>query len=140
MLGLMTNAFAIYGTWVSVATLLGLGIVLAYTTGIPQQAASTIVLAILTVEIMIWLLLDLAFLEKFTRFLFTPYIVLIVALSGVLTKNYDGTDPNDIYTVMLLIVIILMLCVKICLVVHREMKDPAFKKDGVPSTTTIIYT
>ena len=129
IIGMVSNAFGMYGTWVTVATLINLGAITTYISGLPQNISSAVVLSVLTVEIMAFVLLDLAFLEKYTRFLFTPYLVLIWAISGSLQKNFDATKPNSVITLMLLLVSIVMLLVKIGLVIYREIKRPSFRKE-----------
>lgn len=118
------NALGIYATWCSIATLLNLGFVLTYRSAhdIGQRNASTIVLGILTAGILVFLVTDFAFLDRYTRYTFTPYIVLVMALSGSLSKNYEEGARNSIFTVALLALAVVAAIVKCFLLFWRHFK------------------
>ena len=58
------NAFGIYATWVTVATLINLGVVLTYKIGFDNELSSTISLAILAFLTVIWTFMDLLVTDK----------------------------------------------------------------------------
>lgn len=127
------NGIAFYAAWVTVATLLNMGMVLTYREGsdvtdtyLAQDDSSTIVLAIVTVEILLWFTLDLFVFDKYTRYTFAPYITLTVAFAGVVQKNYnlDTAYRNSIYSLILLIVAAIFLVVKVTVMIWRHFKRP----------------
>jgi len=133
---LVQNAFAMYITWLTVATLLNFTIVLAYDAGVDQSTASTISLGILAGEILLWLLLDFAVLPKYTNYLFSPYIVLPIAIGGSLAKNFDPWQTNTIITVALLGLALLAFLVKIILMFVRHCRN----KNEAPIESTLEKT
>ena len=56
---LVQNALDIYATWVSIATLLNLAMILVYVFGVPEEDASTISLGILAAELVIYFIMDM---------------------------------------------------------------------------------
>lgn len=127
------NGIAFYAAWVTVATLLNLGCVLTYKDGsdvsdiyLEQDVSSTIVLAIASVEIVLWFTLDLTVFDKYTRYTFSPYITLTVAFAGVVQKNYDLDNAyrNSVFSLVLLIVAAICLLVKVTVLIYRHFKRP----------------
>ncbi|ESO92064.1 hypothetical protein LOTGIDRAFT_121617, partial [Lottia gigantea] len=87
------NAFGNYATWTTIATLLNVIMVMVYVAdpGVEIETAGTVALGILTAEIIIFAGTDLILLDKYSRYTFTPYLVVMVALGGSISKNYDST-------------------------------------------------
>jgi hypothetical protein len=123
---LIHNGMSFFATWVSIATLLNFGIVLTYIWSVKLQLSSTIVLAILSAEIVTYFVIDTCFIDKYIRYTITPYIVLVVALTGSITKNFDldTNNRNSIFTVVMLAVSSLLLLTKLILVVRRHRRFP----------------
>ena len=121
------NGMSFFATWISIATLLNLGTVLAYRVNLDQVLASTIVLLILAGELVFWFIADLFLIEKATRYIFTPYIVVIVAaLGGVLKGNFDATNANSLLTAVILGAACLMFVIKIAAVCVRRKRKPLY--------------
>lgn len=130
---LIQNGIAFYAAWVTVATLLNVAIVLTYKDGsdvndtyLTQDVSSTIVLGIVTIEVLVWFSLDLTILDKFTRYTFSPYITLTVAFAGIVQKNFDLTSAyrNSVFSVILLIMVAICLVVKVTVMIWRHFKRP----------------
>lgn len=130
---LIQNGIAFYAAWVTVATLINLGIVMTYGDGsdvththVRQDVSSTVVLGIVTVEIILWFTLDLVVFDKFTRYLFSPYITLTVAFAGIVQKNYnlDTAYRNSVFSVILLATAATCLVVKVTTMIWRHFKRP----------------
>ncbi|XP_053409124.1 uncharacterized protein LOC123561480 isoform X2 [Mercenaria mercenaria] len=130
---LIQNGIAFYAAWVTVATLLNLGVVLTYKDGsdvtdtfLAQDISSTIILAIVSVEILLWFSFDLTILDKYTRYTFSPYITLTVALAGIVQKNFnlDTAYRNSVFSVVLLTVAAICLVVKLTVMLWRHFKRP----------------
>lgn len=92
--GLLHNGLAVYATWTTVATLINMGIIMQYTVDDPldRTTVGLVVLSVLMGEVIIWFLLENSILDRFVRYIFTIYPVLIWALSGVLSKHFDDND------------------------------------------------
>jgi len=86
---LFQNGIACYTTWVSIATLLNLAMLLHYYFGVVDvYTAGSISLGLLSAEVVLWFILDIFLLDRYTRYLFVPYCVLVWALGGAVSKNY----------------------------------------------------
>ncbi|XP_045208580.2 uncharacterized protein LOC123560457 [Mercenaria mercenaria] len=132
---LVQNGLSMYATWCTIATLLNLAFVLTYRSShdIGQQNASTVSLSILSVAIVAFLVADWVFLDRYTRYTFTPYIVLVVAFTGSIAKNYEEGARNTIFTIVLLAVSGAAALVKIVLLFWRHCRKT---EDGVKITET----
>ncbi|KAL4229510.1 hypothetical protein ACF0H5_012550 [Mactra antiquata] len=123
---LVQNGMSFFATWVSIASLLNFAIVLSYTWSRSTELSSTVALGLLSVEIIVWFTLDVFFLDKYTRYTVTPYIVVVVALIGSINKNFDLDirERNSIFTAVLLGVAGLLLLMKLIVIVVRHRKYP----------------
>ncbi|GFR95660.1 hypothetical protein ElyMa_006278400 [Elysia marginata] len=127
--GLVHNGLAIQGTWVSVATLLNLAMVLTYSGDkiASVDEAGTVSLSVLTVEIAVFAFTDLVLLDRWTRYTLTPYAVLIVALTGSIAKNYSAGATNSVFTVVLLVAACLLAVVKLTVTIYRHLRNPRYR-------------
>ena len=123
---LVHNGLIFYTTWVTIATLLNFGIALHYEWGVELYLASTIPLACLSLVIVCWFVLETFVLDKYVRYTLSEYIVLMVALAGSLSKNFDldTNYRNSIFTVVLLAVAGLFALVKLVVMIYRHRKYP----------------
>ena len=128
------NGLSMYATWCTIATLLNMAMVITYrsATDIDQRDASTASLSVLAAVILVFLATDWFVLDRYTRYTFTPYIVLIVGLTGSIAKNYDEGARNTIFTTVLLALAGVSALVKCILVVWRHFK---YTTDGVMITS-----
>ncbi|XP_071769881.1 uncharacterized protein LOC139923078 [Centroberyx gerrardi] len=126
---LVQNGVAVYATWTTIATLVNLTIVLTNDANMSPTDAATVSLSILTVVLLVWFILENTILDKHVRYILTIYPVVIWALSGILTKNYDAAAPgrNDIFTVALLALACALFVPRPVLVVWRHIKQPLYK-------------
>ena len=139
---LVHNGLGIYATWTTIATLLNMTIVMTYRSNPPikQDVASTVALGVLALEIVIFLSTDLTILDRYTRYTFTPYIVLIVALTGSITKNWTDGARNSIFSAVLLGVACVAALVKLFLMFWRSFRSPLYvqnEKDRQPMSTDL---
>lgn len=127
------NGLAFYAGWVTVATLINVGVVMTYKDGsdvadiaVAQDISSTVVLSVVAFEIVLWFILDILVLDKYTRYTFTPYIVLTVAFIGICQKNYnlDTAYRNSVFSLTLAQVSFVSLVAKICIMLWRHFKRP----------------
>ncbi|XP_064594478.1 uncharacterized protein LOC135461364 isoform X2 [Liolophura sinensis] len=104
---LVLNGLAFFNTWVSTASCFNFAQVMVYAGSypVPQKAASTAALVLLTVIVFLWFILKNFVFEKALRFTYSPFIVLPVALAGIITKNWNRDSGNSLFTAMLLVVV-----------------------------------
>ena len=123
---LVQNGIAFFATWVSIATLLNFAIVMVYKWSVEMETACTVALAILAGDIVVWFVLDMFVLDKFVRYTFSPYIVLVVGLSGSVAKNFDleSNERNSIFSSVLLAAAALLFLVKIVMIIFRHRRYP----------------
>jgi hypothetical protein len=125
---LVHNGLAMFAIWSTVAGMFNFGVVLTYRTGAKQEVASTVSLSIFTLEILAWWLFDNIVFEKHLRYLFTPYVVLLISIAGIISKNYQAGDhnTNTVYTVILFVLVAILTIVKVVLVTWRHKHQPLF--------------
>ncbi|XP_072043831.1 uncharacterized protein [Amphiura filiformis] len=121
---IIQNGVALHGTWITIATLINLGVVVTYTAGAPQPTASTISLAILTCEVLAYFVLENFIWEKYLRYTFSVWPVVIWALSAGIDGNWDPEKVNSIFSAVLLALATVFLITKIVLSVVRCRTSP----------------
>ncbi|KAJ8419161.1 hypothetical protein AAFF_G00006600 [Aldrovandia affinis] len=126
---LVQNGVAVYATWTTIATLLNLTIVLAYKSAVSMSDASTLSLSLLLIEVLGWFVLENFILDSHVRYILTVYPVVILALSGNMSKNFKAASPsnNGIFTAVLLSVACTLFTVRLALVVWRHRKKPYYQ-------------
>lgn len=123
------NGLGLYATWGTVAAVFNFAIVLTYRTGLSgerQEVGSTVSLIVFTLEIIAWFVLDVIVFEQVLRYLLTPYLVILTSLVGILSKNWDPTKRNSIYTATLLGAAFFLTLIKVVLLGWRHYKQPLF--------------
>ncbi|XP_072044546.1 uncharacterized protein [Amphiura filiformis] len=121
---LIQNGVAFNATWVSIATLLNVGIVISYWGGVNQSIACTVSLSILTCEVLCYFILENFILERYLRYTYSVWPVVIWALIGSIAQNWDATKTNSIFTAVLLALSSALYIVKIGLSIWRSIKRP----------------
>jgi len=122
-----SNGQGMYCTWTLLASLLNMNIALIYVNGVTLETAANINLSLVLVIVLGWTVLDLIFLDKFTRYLVTPYLVVVWALGGVLSeqsKKGDIHQSTKTFTKALMAIAISLLLTKIAALIFREFKQP----------------
>lgn len=131
---LLQNGLAFFASWGTVAAIFNFAVVLTYRTGAPKDVGSTVSLTVFTLEIVGWACLDNYVFEKMLRYLFTPYLMMATALAGIISKNWDPTRRNSLYTLTLFIGVIILILIKAVLLCYRHKKRKKSAFDNVNNT------
>ncbi|XP_035698689.1 uncharacterized protein LOC118431555 [Branchiostoma floridae] len=127
---LVHNGLAIYGTWVTIATLVGFSNVLTYESGYDNEDVSTGMLGLLLAIILVWFVLENFVFERYCRYTLVPFVVVVVALSGLIDKYIRFTGSlekrNAIFACVMLGVSSLVLVVRFSLVLWRHVTQPLY--------------
>ena len=113
------NGLCLYNTWTTIAVLINLTAAVQTTTSISDENMATISLTILLLALLTYFALENTILDNFGfRYVFTVYPVVIWALAGVLEAHWGkiGEERNNIYTLILLGIAIMMFAAKLILV------------------------
>ena len=124
------NGVIFYGTWTTIASLINFAIVLEYNDGVSATDSGTVSLVLLTVIVLLYFTLENTILDRFARYVFAVYPVVIWALIGVLSKQWNRDDENrrnQIYGLVLLIVVIIIAVVRVVLFVLFTFLRPLKK-------------
>ncbi|XP_011671816.2 uncharacterized protein LOC575154 [Strongylocentrotus purpuratus] len=97
----ITNGILVYATWTTIATLLNLSTVLTYSADLEEEVASLICLSILTVELVLYFVVDIFLLERHLRSAFMVYPVVIMASISALFNNWDPNRSVSIFTAVI---------------------------------------
>ncbi|XP_038067351.1 uncharacterized protein LOC119737232 isoform X2 [Patiria miniata] len=123
---IIQNGLVFYATWVTIATLLNLAIVLSYWGGMEQSTACTICLSILLVEVLLYSVLENIVWDKYLRYTYTVWLVVIFALIGSIAQNWNVAKPNSIFTAVLLGLAFALFLIKLVVSVWRTFSKPLY--------------
>jgi hypothetical protein len=119
------NGIGMYATWTTIASHVGLSVTLIYREPfLTMDVACSICAGVLSIFAIVYTVLDLSVVDRHTRYLFTPYLVLIWALVGVIQRGFDAHRISSIIVGLLLIYGIGALIVKVVLVIVRSRRNP----------------
>jgi len=122
---LVHNGFAFYATWLTIATLLNFAIMGTYAAGTASMSTScSVILAVVTVEALVWFILDITVLDSYTRYVFTPHVVLCMATGGSYDKNWDADKPNSVFTLFLFCLFLVLTLTKFVVMAIRHKRSP----------------
>ncbi len=114
------NGLAFYTAWVTIATCLNFVVVMHYRGHVNKDGVTSAALAFLLCLTVIWFCLESFLFKERTRFLFSEYVVLVVALSGVLQKQWTDGKGNQAFTVAILVIASILLILRIILIILQE--------------------
>lgn len=89
---LMLNCTVAYTTFTFILTLLNLAAVLVSSASLAQDTAATVLLALLTSCLVTYFLLENTILDRFLRYVFAGYPVVLWTLIGVLVEAWQGEE------------------------------------------------
>lgn len=131
---LLLNGICFYLTWLNIATCLNIGIVFAFVADLNVYVASNIALSVLLSIVLVYIFLDFYYLREYLVFTYSPYFILIFALSGILSNS--GEEYGDLKGVPkvlvtgLLILSGLSLVYKIISGIYLAIKEKKLKQSG----------
>ena len=136
----VVNGLAIYGTWVTIATLINFSIVLQYYADLDGTDVGTAALSILSFLLLLYFVLENTILDRFLRLVFIVYLVVIWALSGVFSAHFGDDDENrrnSIFTLVLLILTIILFIIRAILWVMFAFFRPWITSDHYASKPVV---
>jgi len=124
------NGQALYCTWTFFASLLNFSISLVYVNGdVTLKQAADINLWLVLIIVLGWAFTEMVYLDRFTRYLIAPYMVVLWALGGVSSEqsnNWDIDRSTKDFTVALIVIAVCLLVTKIATIIIREAKQPYY--------------
>ncbi|XP_071507759.1 uncharacterized protein [Diadema antillarum] len=130
---LIQNGLTTYATWCTIATLLNFTSTIVYFADVEQKTACLLSLSILTVELLLFVILDNFVWDKYLRSTFMAYPVVIWASTASLVNNWNPENPVSIFNAVVVglagaafVFKNIMLVVRAC----REEDACASKTDG----------
>ena len=123
---LVVNGMCIYATWLTVAVLVQFTTIIQYEADAPGNTAASISLWLLSVEVLSYFALENTVLDRFTRFIYIVYPVLIWSLIGVIAENWGKYDlnTNPIIALFMLVLTIILLVARIVMVILFALYRP----------------
>jgi len=120
------NGLAMYAIWSTVASVFNFAVVLIFRTGAPQEVGSMVSLTVFTLEVIAWWVFDNFFFEKLLRYLIMPYVVVLLSIIGIISKNWNPGTSTSIFTVTLLSLTTFLSLIKCILSIYKHWKQPIF--------------
>ena len=134
---LVHNGFGLYTAWLCVATLINFCTVLTFDAKVAMDTSTYICLGILCFDIILFFIADAFIFWKATKYLFTPYLVPIFSLIGVILDNWDRHRNTAIFMTVIVSVTAIFLLIKIILSFWRSDKDEYYD-EGMVGTRTVV--
>jgi len=135
----MLNGLGVYTTWCVIASLLNLTAALVYVGGVDQRAACLAFLSLLVICHTTWFIVENFLVDKYARYLLTPYLVVMWASNGVRAKkSEDPNVPQDVkdFVLAILIIATITFLVRLGLVIYRCVHKPLTKMSTVSEFNT----
>jgi len=127
------NGQGLYCTWTFFASLINFSLCLVYVNGdVTLKQAADVNLWLVLIIVLGWAVMDMIYLDRFTRFLITPYMVVVWALGGVLSEqsnNGNIDQPTKDFTLALMVISSCLLLTKIVTTIFRKLKQPYIKQN-----------
>jgi len=124
---LAVNGQALYCTWTFFASLLNFSICLVYVGDASLKTAADVNLSLVLIIVLSWVAVDIIYLDQFTRYLVSPYLVVVWALGGVISEQSSDGDIHEStknFTGVLMGIAISVLVGKIATTIFRKLKQP----------------
>lgn len=129
---IVQNGLGFFVTWLSLASNLNFANFLTFSASVPQENSSTLALVIIIIVVVTYFVLENFIWQRYLVYMFTPWFVVIVALIGSLTKNWNQSSPkrNNIITLIFLLIILCLFAVKMIMFVlyHTKLKHKLYTK------------
>ena len=111
---LILNGMSIYASWITVANLINLAIVLEYYGPFSASFAGTVSLVLLAADVVMYFILENTVVGNFAQYVFIVYPTLIWATSGVVYAHSrtSGGELNELIALILLIGTVFLLISK----------------------------
>ena len=94
---LVHNGLAAFATVCALLFLLNFSMVLHYSLGVDQDLACKVYIALVMILTTFWFIIDICFLDNYMRYVFSPYLVTVLWMSGTVSQNgYSNFWPISI--------------------------------------------
>jgi len=133
------NGLATYTTWTVIASLINLTTALVYAGEVGQKEAALAALTLLVIFHSTWFCVENFVVDRYARYILTPYLVVIWACNGIRAKKMSDPDvPQEIkdYVMAILVIAVLTFVTRLCLVTYRCLKKPLTKMATVADFNT----
>jgi len=124
------NGLALYTTWTVIASLINLTTALVYAGEVGQREAALAALTLLVIFHSTWFLVENFVVDRYARYILTPYLVVIWATNGIRARQMADPDvPQDIedYVLAILVIAAFTLVLRLCLITYSCLKTPVTK-------------
>ena len=128
-----------YATLVTISTIANLASVLQYFTNLSPADSGTVSLVLLTVIVVTYFILENTIFDRFTRYMFSVYPVVVWTLIGIFIAHWGEKDQrrNAIFTLVLLVVMIVNVVARVILFITFTLWRP--KANYQPLVQDEIY-
>ena len=124
---LVHNGLGLYAAWCTVTALLTLRTMLVETFDIKEEDAATVVLVIILIIVIVYPPIEMWLSNKRLRYVWTPYLTLIVAMAGVIDGHKwddDSDSANAILKIVIIVLLIIATLTKIGISIYRAFRQP----------------
>ena len=111
----LQNGIAFYATWISIASNLNFAVYISWRLGVDNTNAGTGALILILSAIIVYFILENFVWRHYLIYTFSPWIVIVIALIGSITKNWVSSSPsrNNIISLAMIIIVIFLIIARI---------------------------
>ena len=125
---LVENGIMLNAAWVTIASLLSIGMVLTYDNNVPMGTSCVLILAALLVIVLLWFVLQNFTFQPYLNYTYSDWPVFLWALSASLAKNWDPSSVSARFTMADLVIVIILVIARIALQAQKNKKVKYFDK------------
>jgi hypothetical protein len=139
---IVQNGLAMFATWSCVAALFNMAVVLSYrqkNQGLVRSedsVASVLALTLLFALTLGWSFFDTWLRERHLRYVFTPYVTVLLTTLGVVNENWATPGPLPVYVQVIAASTGFLLLTKALLTSLRHVFDPLYHRPHTHSAMT----
>ena len=119
---LVENGIMLNAAWVTIASLLSIGMVLTYDNNVPMGTSCVVILASLLVIALLWFVLQNFTFQPYLNYTYSDWPVILWALSASLAKNWDPNSVSARFTMADLVIVIILVIARIALQAKKNKR------------------
>ena len=129
---LVLNGLLFHASWTTIASILNITLGLLYKGDVDGTDAAYIALSLLLSVVLTYFILENTVFDRYLRYAFAVYPVVIWALSAILANNWDVDDPSsiNIFSLILLVFTVILVLFRIIIFILFTLFRPLRAKSA----------
>jgi len=123
---LTMNGFGMYATWTLIATLINMSVALVYGFDADMTKTCLTALSLLLIILVTWFIVENTALDKYVRYLLTPYLVVVWAVDGIkknIAEKGDISERVEDFVTAIFVMSCIIFVVRFVLVINKSLSE-----------------